>query len=241
MPTIWTDESAVTSETERNKLRSELDGIIANIYEITEEEFIYILSTFPQVKDIQKELTLNEFRKIREEIGNETEESQLWLAKIEQKENKEIELKSTLRFCLRENKEKREIEHSALKSIAAFLNSEGGELFIGVDDNGAILGLENDYSIFKGQDKKDKFLNYFDNIFETAFGNQYQKFISMQFPVVKGKTICVVKVEKSSDEVWLNDKYNSKGGGQQFFIRRQGSTAELKGKESSEYIKKHWL
>ncbi|MDF1546629.1 MAG: putative DNA binding domain-containing protein, partial [Bacteroidales bacterium] len=211
MLTTWSSESGVTNETERNKLRAELDGIIANIYELTEEEFAYILSTFPLVKDTQKELTLEEFRKVREEIGNETEESQIWVSKIAQKENKEIELKSTLRFCLKEKKEKREIEHSALKSIAAFLNSEGGELFIGVDDNGAILGLENDYSTFKGQDKKDKFLTYFDTIFETAFGNQYQKCISMQFPVIKGKTICVVKVEKSSDEVWLNDKYSAKG------------------------------
>ena len=34
--------------------------------------------------------------------------------------------------------------HAALKTIAAFLNTEGGDLLIGVDDNREVLGIEND-------------------------------------------------------------------------------------------------
>jgi hypothetical protein len=236
----WTPGSGATQETVRNQLRAELDGIVANIYGLTEEEFVYVLSTFPLVKEKQKHLTLQEFQRFSVEIAGQSEESQLWRTKIDKKESKEIELKSSLRFCLKEKKVRSEIEHSALKSIAAFLNSEGGELFIGVDDSGTVLGLDDDFSTFKGNDKIDKFRTHFDTIFETAFGNQYQRFINMQFPVVDGKIICVVTVKKSEVDVWLNDKCKAKGGGEQFYIRRQGSTAQLAGKEASDYIKNHW-
>jgi predicted HTH transcriptional regulator len=35
-----------------------------------------------------------------------------------------------------------------LKTIAAFMNSEGGTLIVGVDDSGNILGVEKDYETF---------------------------------------------------------------------------------------------
>ena len=35
------------------------------------------------------------------------------------------------------------------KTIAAFVNSEGDTLFIGVDDDGNVVGLENDYQLLK--------------------------------------------------------------------------------------------
>jgi hypothetical protein len=66
----WTSDCGATIETERNKLRAELDGIIANIYELTEEEFTYILSTFPLVKEAQKVATHNAFRDVKNGLIN---------------------------------------------------------------------------------------------------------------------------------------------------------------------------
>ena len=64
MSSDWSVEKAATQENERNQLRAELDGIIAHIYGLTEEEFTYILSTFPIVAAAQKQLALEEFKKI---------------------------------------------------------------------------------------------------------------------------------------------------------------------------------
>lgn len=55
-------KNGVTDEAERQKLRAELDAIIAHLYNLTEEEFEYILSTFPIVKDAVKQETLETFR-----------------------------------------------------------------------------------------------------------------------------------------------------------------------------------
>ncbi len=47
---------------ERAKLRAELDALIAHLYGLTEEEFAYILTTFPLVEKSVKQQTLNTFR-----------------------------------------------------------------------------------------------------------------------------------------------------------------------------------
>ena len=64
MKTKWTEKKAATTEYERSKLRAELDGIIAHIYGLSEEEFAYILSTFPIVSQPQKVATQNAYRDV---------------------------------------------------------------------------------------------------------------------------------------------------------------------------------
>lgn len=64
MKTKWSEKVAAITETERNQLRAELDGIIAHIYGLTEEEFTYILSTFPLVAQPQKVAAHNAYRDV---------------------------------------------------------------------------------------------------------------------------------------------------------------------------------
>lgn len=64
MKNTWSEQKAATQEYERNKLRAELDGIIAHIYGLTEEEFAYILSTFPIVPQPQKVAAQNAYRDV---------------------------------------------------------------------------------------------------------------------------------------------------------------------------------
>jgi hypothetical protein len=49
---------------ERAKLRAELDGLIAHLYGLTEEEFAYILTTFHLVPDPVKVAAHNAFRNV---------------------------------------------------------------------------------------------------------------------------------------------------------------------------------
>jgi hypothetical protein len=62
MKTKWNEKVSATQEYERNKLKAELDGIIAHIYGLTEEKFTYILSTFPIVPQSQRQLALEEYK-----------------------------------------------------------------------------------------------------------------------------------------------------------------------------------
>lgn len=57
-------KGAVTNPTERGRLRAELDGLIAHLYGLTEEEFTYILGTFPLVSDPERIAAQNAYRDV---------------------------------------------------------------------------------------------------------------------------------------------------------------------------------
>lgn len=56
--------AGVTNEVERGRLRAELDGMVAHLYGLTEEEFAYILGTFPLVGEPVKVAALNAYRDV---------------------------------------------------------------------------------------------------------------------------------------------------------------------------------
>jgi hypothetical protein len=56
--------NGVTNEVQRAKLRAELDGIIAHLYQLNEVEFAHILTTFPIVPDPTKQSALNAYRNV---------------------------------------------------------------------------------------------------------------------------------------------------------------------------------
>ena len=59
-------------------------------------------------------------------------------------ETTRVEFKSTLRVNLHTGQVDKKMEHSCLKTIAAFLNSHGGHLVVGINDSGVVLGVDQD-------------------------------------------------------------------------------------------------
>ncbi len=59
---LGSHQQGVTNETERAKLRAELDGMVAHLYGLTEDEFSYILTTFPIVNATVKKAALEAYR-----------------------------------------------------------------------------------------------------------------------------------------------------------------------------------
>lgn len=57
-------QNGATDPTERAKLRAELDGLVAHLYGLSEEEFMHILSTFPLVADAVKVDAHNAYRRV---------------------------------------------------------------------------------------------------------------------------------------------------------------------------------
>jgi hypothetical protein len=64
-------------------------------------------------------------------------------------ENNTIEFKSSYRRDVRNQQLNDALKFQIIKTIAAFLNSEGGKLYVGVADDGTILGIENDINLFQ--------------------------------------------------------------------------------------------
>jgi len=141
---------------------------------------------------------------------------------------------------MHQKKSDKKIEHSSMKTIAAFINTSGGTLLIGVENNKNILGLENDFSTFKkSSDKIDEFQKHLDNLIENYLGNSAFPFLNIQFHDIVGGVICEIQVKPNTKKhiILKNIAY---GGKEEFYIRRSASTKSLSPTEMLEYIESHW-
>ena len=121
---------------------------------------------------------------------------------IKQGESKSLEFKSTLRWSLREDrKDDKRVTHAALKTIAAFLNTEGGDLLLGVADDGGIVGIERD-----GFDSDDRFMLHLAQVVRNALGVRAGTCIDPRMQFVEGKGVCVVSCQRSPEPVFLKWK-----------------------------------
>jgi hypothetical protein len=58
-------QAGATDLAERAQLRAEIDGMVSHLYDLTEEEFVHILATFPLVAEPVKQAALEAYRKIK--------------------------------------------------------------------------------------------------------------------------------------------------------------------------------
>ena len=147
---------------------------------------------------------------------------------IKQGEGAHLEFKSTLRYDLKEKKINKLLEKVVLKSIAAFNNSDGGLLLIGVDDAGKILGLKADYRTLKKPDK-DGFELHLRSLISRSYGEHFVlQQIEIYFPCLAKEEVCVLKINKGRKPLYISvaDK-NGAGKSEKFYIRRGNSSIAM--------------
>lgn len=142
-------------------------------------------------------------------------------------ENRYVEFKSTMRMNLYSKKPGKEIELAWLKGVAAFLNTDGGTVLLGVTDDGEITGLERD--VFENEDKCRL---HFKNLVATHIGAELSKYIRFVLVPVNGKTVGIVRCARSSEPVFLKE-----GNKEAFYIRNGPSSDELPVSKALKYIK----
>jgi predicted HTH transcriptional regulator len=142
-----------------------------------------------------------------------------------------IEFKSTLRWDIRAGKTNPAIERSCLKTISAFLNSTGGNLLIGVRDDGAIEGIETDKFV-----NEDKFLLHLWTLIRLCLGRDFSPYISTRLEKADGKTICIVDCRPSNRPVFLRQP----GFDEEMYIRLGPSSNALNISEAMTYIANHF-
>ena len=142
-------------------------------------------------------------------------------------ESEILEFKSSLRWDANRSQVNKKLEEVVLKTIGAFNNSRGGTLLIGVDDGGNIQGLQNDYNSLKRQGR-DYFELHLRNIIGESYSIEYAtRNITIAFPEVEGRAICLVTVMRGSRPVYtsITDKNGQKV--EKFYVRSGNSSREL--------------
>jgi len=184
------------------------------------------LSTYPKnLAHIEEKIS-----HIREAVQL-ANDSDYVLELIRRGESKKLEFKSTLRMNLMSGKPDWNIEHAVLKTIVAYLNTDGGVLLVGVSNDGEVLGIENE-----GFPNEDKFLLHFKQLIKQHIGLDYAPLIEYSLVPVGGKKILEVDCRKSDEAVFMTP--NKKD--EEFYIRIGPSSERLTGSKLIEYVSRRY-
>ncbi|HXX55440.1 MAG TPA: ATP-binding protein [Methanoregula sp.] len=127
------------------------------------------------------------------------------------------------------------------RSIAGFLNTDGGDLIIGIQEDRLhnvikAVGIDRDYDKLHETDRNPDgyrrmlidavVRKYLPDIYSTA-----SRFIHISFPVVSGMTVCHIHITSSDKPIFVDT-----GSEEIFFIRIDASTRSITGKNMTRYI-----
>lgn len=131
------------------------------------------------------------------------------------------------------------------KIMAGLMNTHGGHLFIGVSEEGKLLGLEEDYQALKKLGwhsppadnalRKlplwESFLQYIMHLIANILDASHCSLVKVDFCSIEGKDICHIQVKRSASPVYVHINERA-----HFFIRSGKATRELDVMETLEYI-----
>ena len=155
---------------------------------------------------------------------------------IECGESAVVEFKSTARRNLHTETPDPAITWAVVKTLAAFMNTHGGTLLIGVDDHGHPVGVELDYPLVKGGDR-DGWELWLTAVVKNALGPVAATDLSVRFCMIDGRTIARIDVRPGAEPVFATRKGDPR---EVFFARLNNSTEELSGPALLDYRQKHW-
>lgn len=164
----------------------------------------------------------------------EVEEAPDYAKIIQDGENDYVEFKSSLRWDYEQSNVNKTLEFVVAKTISAFMNSEGGRLFIGIKDSGELTGLDKDYQTLKNKNR-DGFLLQLTQTINQYLGKEFNQYVSIKVIQLEGKDICVVDVAGSSIPVYVTNADK-----EEFFIRASASSQPMSLREANDYIRMHW-
>ncbi|PSN15958.1 hypothetical protein C7293_04930 [filamentous cyanobacterium CCT1] len=153
------------------------------------------------------------------------------LSLVRQGETKTIEFKETLSWDKRTGKKEKYIELASLKNVAAFLNTNGGFLLIGVADDGSIPGINVEIEKYYN-DNRDRFLLHFKNLLKEKIGESFYTHIDYGLTDVESGAVLLVQVEPSERACFID--------GKDFYVRVNPATDKLEGESLVEYCRQRF-
>ena len=140
-----------------------------------------------------------------------------------------LEFKSTLQWDVVQGKQNKGLRDAVLKTLVAFMNTEGGTTLIGVEDSGQIFGLERDLKLVG--DSPDRFLQLLNSLVADRIGVQYTPHVVARMDSVEGKSVCVVDVSRAPEPAFLSGQT-----GREFYVRVGNTTRALDSEQTLMYL-----
>jgi hypothetical protein len=149
-------------------------------------------------------------------------------------EGQYVEFKSSFSWDYRRQRINKDLNKAVMKNVVGFMNTTGGAILMGVDDEGQILGLEKEMKT-QGKPNRDGFENGFNMVFNKMVGAEFRHYLVVEFKEFDQKTVCRVLVMPSPQPVYLNHNNN-----EEFYIRTGNSSQPLTVSKAVNYIQTHF-
>ena len=157
-------------------------------------------------------------------------------------ETRTIEFKSTFQWDIRLSQYVEQRRLDVLKSIAGFLNAQGGTLFIGISEDTnppSLRGLEEDLRYVGGS--RDKLQRTLRDLITTRIGPEFSPLIADGLEDENGTPYWVVVVEESPEPAFVRWKFAGEAKDQKkFYVREGPKTTDLDSERTWHYIKNKW-
>lgn len=150
-------------------------------------------------------------------------------------ENKAVEFKSSLRYDYATKGANKSLVRDIAKTISAFLNTAGGTLIVGVNDNGEVLGVEKDLSTLGEKSNADGWELALRNGIRDLLPADVLPLIDVHFEDTDRGLVAMIRCEASPRSVFLTE-----GKTVSFFIRSGNSSQPLDVRATSDYIRTRW-
>lgn len=152
------------------------------------------------------------------------------LALVAQGESELLEFNSSVRWDWRQQKINKQLESVVVTAIAGLMNHEGGNLLIGVGDEGDIRGIEPDFRT-SSHANWDGFERALINVVKSRLGAQYCMLTHCCLHQIGANSVCQVAVERAPTPVYFRD-----GNIERYFVRAGNTTRELDAHEAVEHV-----
>ncbi len=152
------------------------------------------------------------------------------MALLREGESQYVEYKSSLMWDYRLQRINKKLYTPIMKSLTAFMNSRGGHLLIGVNDEGEILGIDADMRGMK-KPNLDGWENTFNLAFNKMVGVEYRRLIALDFTQIDDKTVCHVTVRPANRPIFLKENNEEK-----FYVRAGNASQPLTFSQAVRYI-----
>jgi hypothetical protein len=154
-------------------------------------------------------------------------------------ESQATEFKSSGRWNVHTNEYDPKLGQILVKAVCGFLNAEGGVLLIGVEDDGQVLGIENDFTTLGTKPNIDGYELFLRQLLDSSLSAPTAQTVRIRFPQVARKTICQVGIAASGRPVFAKP---AKGGADatEFWVRVGNATRQLHGDDLMRYQEEHW-
>ncbi len=151
-------------------------------------------------------------------------------------ESKRIEFKQTARVNLHTKQRDPVIEQMVIKSVAGFMNAEGGTLLIGVTDTREVFGIETDYKTLGKKQDQDGFALWLNGLLDNTLGPTAASALHLSFEEFPGGTVCRVYVDPGKSPTFVR---GGKGEAD-LYVRLNNATRLLNTAEAVEYVRTRW-